>query len=281
MRASGRRPSRLAASRGGDEHRGAAVRQRRRVARGDLPRDLREARLVGRVVERGLEAGQRLDRGAGPDDLVGRRARRSAPARCRSGPLWLPRRPSRGCPPRTRRAAAGEAPLGGDQFGADALRHKAVGVALRHRAERVAARQHARAHRHPAHRLDARGDHDVVGAGDHALGGEADRLLAAAALAVDGRARHRLGETGAEQRVAGDVDGLVADLGDGARDDVVDLVRGRFRCARRARVRLWARRSTGSTSCSAPPALPLPIGVRTAPTMTASRPAYPAISCLL
>src|SRR5689334_4743795 len=41
--------------------------------------------------------------------------------------------------------------------------------------------------------------------------------------------------------------------------------------------RLWARRSTESTSCSAPLALPFPIGVRTAPTMTASRPTYPAI----
>src|SRR5215218_7940109 len=42
--------------------------------------------------------------------------------------------------------------------------------------------------------------------------------------------------------------------------------------------RLWASRSTGRTSCSAPPALPFPTGVRTAPTITASRPTYPAIS---
>src|SRR3954462_8580561 len=42
--------------------------------------------------------------------------------------------------------------------------------------------------------------------------------------------------------------------------------------------RLCASRSTGRTSCSAPLALPFPIGVRTAPTMTASRPTYPAIS---
>ncbi len=56
----------------------------------------------------------------------------------------------------------------------------------------------------------------------HALRGEADGLLAASALAVDGRAGHGLGEAGAEERVAGDVDGLVADLGDGAGDDVVD-----------------------------------------------------------
>ena len=85
---------------------------------------------------------------------------------------------------------AGQPPLGGDQFGADALRHQTFGVALGHRAERVAAGQHAGAHRHPRHRLDAGGDHDVVGARDHALGGEADGLLAAAALPVDGRAGH-------------------------------------------------------------------------------------------
>ena len=85
------------------------------------------------------------------------------------------------------------------------------------------ARQHAGAHRHPAHRLDARGDHDVVGPGEHALGGETDGLLAAAALPVDGGARHGLGEPGAQQGVAGDVDRLVADLGHRAGDDVVDL----------------------------------------------------------
>ena len=56
-----------------------------------------------------------------------------------------------------------------------------------------------------------------------ALRGEADRLLAAAALTVDGRPGHGLGETRAQQRIAGDVDGLVADLRDRARDDVVDL----------------------------------------------------------
>jgi len=54
------------------------------------------------------------------------------------------------------------------------------------------------------------------------VGGEADGLLAAAALAVDGGAGHALGKTRAQQRISGDVDGLVADLGDRPRDDVVD-----------------------------------------------------------
>ena len=40
-----------------------------------------------------------------------------------------------------------------------------------------------------------------------------------------GDAGNRLGESGAQQRIAGDVDRLVADLGDGAGDDVVDLRR--------------------------------------------------------
>ena len=132
---------------------------------------------------------------------------------------WLPAENSSSC-------GAREAPLRGDQFGADALRHQAFGVAPRHvLAERVAARQHRAAHRDAAHRLHAAGDDQVVGAGEHALGGEADGLLAAAALPVDRDAGNRLGESGAQQRIARDVDRLVADLGDGTGDDVVDLRR--------------------------------------------------------
>lgn len=119
---------------------------------------------------------------------------------------------------------ARKAPLGSDQFGADALWHQAVGVARVHAlAERVAARRHLAAHRDAPHRFHAGGDHQVVGAGDHTLGREADGLLAAAALTVDGDAGDRLRESRSQQGVARDVDGLVADLGDGAGDDVVDL----------------------------------------------------------
>ena len=61
-----------------------------------------------------------------------------------------------------------------------------VRVALEHlRPERHAARHERRAHRHPAHVLDARGDHDVVRAGHHALGREVRGLLGGSALAVD------------------------------------------------------------------------------------------------
>jgi hypothetical protein len=52
---------------------------------------------------------------------------------------------------------------------------------------------------------------------------ETDCLLATSALPVDRGAGHALGEACPEEGVAGDVHGLVADLGDGARDDVVDL----------------------------------------------------------
>ena len=105
----------------------------------------------------------------------------------------------------------------------------------------------------------------------HALGGEADGLLAAATLPVDGDAGNRFGESRAQQGVARDVDRLVADLGDGTGDDVVDLPGSTPVCATSSR-RLCASKSAGNTSCSAPLALPLPTGVRTAPTMTASRP---------
>ena len=122
---------------------------------------------------------------------------------------------------------AGDAPLLGDQLGGDALGHEAalVGVAGADLgAERVAelAVGHRRPHRHTGHHLDAGGDDDVVGAGDHALGGEVGGLLARPALAVDGGARDVLGPAGGEHGVAGDVHALLADLHHAAHDDVVD-----------------------------------------------------------
>ena len=66
---------------------------------------------------------------------------------------------------------------------------------------------------------------DVVGACDHALGGEVERLLRRAALAVDRRRRDGLGEAGREDGVAADVHGLITDLHDTAHDHVVDECR--------------------------------------------------------
>ncbi len=103
----------------------------------------------------------------------------------------------------------------------------------------------------------------------HALRGERGRLLAGTALAVDRGGRDGLGEPGREDGVAGDVERLLARLGDAPADDVVDL--GRIDPG--AATSSWstvASRSTGCTPLSAPPCFPFPDAVRTASTMTAS-----------
>ena len=64
--------------------------------------------------------------------------------------------------------------------------------------------------RHPAHRLHAGADGHVHGARHDGLGGEVDGLLGRAALAVDRRAGHRLGEPRRQRGVAGDVHRLLA-----------------------------------------------------------------------
>ena len=121
----------------------------------------------------------------------------------------------------------GQAPLVGDQLGRDALRHEPadLGVAqadLRAERHAVLAVGEGGTHRDLGHDLDAGGDDDVVGAGDHPLGGEVGRLLGRPALPVDRRRRHRLGEPGGEHGVAAHVDALGADLHDAAHDHVVN-----------------------------------------------------------
>ena len=71
------------------------------------------------------------------------------------------------------------------------------------------------------HGLDPGGHDDVVGPGHDALGGEVQRLLRGAALAVDGGGRHRLGPAGGQHGVAADVERLLRDLHDAAHDHVV------------------------------------------------------------
>ena len=85
---------------------------------------------------------------------------------------------------------------------------------------------HGAAHRHHAHALDAGRDHQVLGPGQHALRSEMHGLLRRPALAVDGHAGHGLRQPSRQPRVPGDVDGLRADLGNAAHDDVFD--RGRI-----------------------------------------------------
>ena len=119
---------------------------------------------------------------------------------------------------------AGQAPLLTDHLGRQSLGDEAVAVALEH--ER--AKWHARAllggdaHRDPGHRLDAGRDHYVVGPRHDALGGEMGSLLGGSALAVDGGADDFLRKTGCQSGVAGDVETLLAGLGDTAHDHVLD-----------------------------------------------------------
>ena len=141
-------------------------------------------------------------------------------------------------------------------------------------AERVGRRRSERAHRHPAHRLDAAGDDDVVLAGDQPGRGEVHRLLARSRTA--GRRSRRApisGQPAASTAVRRDVEGLLADLADAAPDDVVDERRVDAGALRPARCSTCADRSAGCTPDSPP--LRLPTGVRTASTITASRMSCP------
>ena len=74
-------------------------------------------------------------------------------------------------------------------------------------------------------RLGAAGDHQVVVICGNARGGEVHGLLRRAALAVDRRGRHRLGQSGGHPGVAGQVRPLLTYLADTATDDIVNALR--------------------------------------------------------
>ena len=78
--------------------------------------------------------------------------------------------------------------------------------------------------RDPAHDLDAAGDDQVVVARGHPGRAEVDGLLGRAALAVDRRGGHALGQPGGDPAVAGDVGALLAHLAHASADDVVDAL---------------------------------------------------------
>ena len=105
---------------------------------------------------------------------------------------------------------AGPALEGGDEVGADALRHE-LGGRRRLGVHRPGAA--VGAHRHPRHRLDAAGEDEVLEAGAHLLRGQVDRLQAAGAEPVDLDAGHRVRQAGGERRRPGDVRALLADRG--------------------------------------------------------------------
>ena len=96
--------------------------------------------------------------------------------------------------------------------------------------------------------------------GDHVVG-----LLGRPALAVDGRGGDLVGQARAEPRGAGDVGGLLARLGDAAADDLLDL--GRPMPARSTTSTWVGAEQLGGMQSRQPP-LRLPIGVRTASTIT-------------
>ncbi len=79
-----------------------------------------------------------------------------------------------------------------------------------------------RAHRHAGHRFDAGGDHHVLRARQHRLGGELDRLLRRSALAVDGDGGDAFRQLRRQHRATPDLEALLAALADTAHDDVVN-----------------------------------------------------------
>ena len=110
----------------------------------------------------------------------------------------------------------------GDQVGADALRHEA-GLERGGRVGRPGAA--VGAHRHPAHRLDAAGEDQVLEAAADAGRGLVDGLEAGGAEAVELHAGDGLGVAGLERGGLGDVAALLADRRDHAEHDVVDARR--------------------------------------------------------
>ena len=97
------------------------------------------------------------------------------------------------------------------------------------------------------------------------LGGEVHGLLGRAALAVDGRAGHVLGQAGGEPAGAGDVAGLGADRVDVAEDDVVDRAGSMPVRSISALMRVGA--EVGRVDGARARRLGGPTGVRTASTM--------------
>ena len=116
---------------------------------------------------------------------------------------------------------AGEALDGGDQVGADALRHEAD-VVVGGRVERHGAA--VGAHRHPAHRLHAAGQDQVVPARPHLLRGGVHRLQARGTEPVELHAADGVGQPGGQHRGAGDVGALVTDRRDHAQHHIADQV---------------------------------------------------------
>ena len=206
-----------------DQYRGAAVGEWARVGRGDPPVDLREPFFHGRVVERGLESGQLLDGAAGADHLVGRHAREGSDLSLESAGLGGLGGLLVAGDRELVELGARETPVRRDEFCAVPLGDEPFWVAAQERfTEWVCPVSDIGQHRYAAHRLHARGDHDVLHTRHHGLCCERDGLLARPALAVHGGGRNGLGEARGEHRIAADVLALLVGLCDVSGDHVVD-----------------------------------------------------------
>ncbi|SKV62954.1 Uncharacterised protein [Mycobacteroides abscessus subsp. massiliense] len=116
---------------------------------------------------------------------------------------------------------ARQVPFLRDQLRTDALRNETFRIATGNpRAEKVLAQALA-AHGYPTHRLDTRGDHDVICACDDPLRGKVNGLLTAATLPIHGDRRDRLGQSGRQRRPPRGVGTLLPYLPDRATDDVI------------------------------------------------------------
>ena len=124
-----------------------------------------------------------------------------------------------------------------------------------------------RADGHPAHGLHTAGDDHVHGPGHHRLGGEVDRLLGRAALAVDGGARARCRESRRPAPRCGRCSWPAPPPSWCSRRRRPRPGRGRGRSARGGHRRGWAARSTACQPERRP--FLLPTGVRTTSTITA------------
>ena len=167
---------------------------------------------------------------------------------------------------------AGDAVLGGDHVGADALRRQAgLGVAV----ELLLREREAHVPRTTDAPIGVRVMTSTPAATTMsyapAMTPCAPKCIACwlephwRSTVVDGT---DFGPAGGEHGVATDVERLLADLHHAAHDDVVDDGRGRGGCAPASALSTWAASAAGCQSLSLP--LRLPPGVRTASTITAS-----------
>ena len=189
---------------------------------GDLPVQFRETGGELSGAERRAERCQALRRSPQPDRFIaGQRGR------LRDGDHFtgeVPRLPRRRGPVVRLGAvfvklAAAELPPVRHELGGHALVHQPGRVTGR---DAVAGRRRPRAaQRDGTHRFDAGRDNHVLGPGHDGLGGKHRRLLAGAALPVDGRAGHRLGEPRGQRGAPRDIAGLLADLLHAADEHVV------------------------------------------------------------